>query len=578
MARGQRLPDRAVDDNSGSRGNSFAAEFGGIDAVNAATGSGVVNGVPDAPAKASAAPKGASTKNLFTGLCEALNTWQQSLVKEGTFEKADVYEVVFVPASMANAQLKKPGNTDQSHTPMQQGTTAKTALDPATNTVNVTGRTVSLRAGTQVIQFIDQVIKNSTYISEQQIYQNNEVTQQTKKNPNGEDRPTAWYKVSAQVTSLGPDAKRNDHAYKITYIVTPYGINETRSEYFPKTAFRGVHKHYDYWFTGQNNAILNYEQNFNFFYLQTISEALPQKRIYETNPDILYKKSWQTRSNQSDQYATGNTNEPAANMAEFLYSPEDFGTINLKVVGDPAWIAQGETAAGISENNFSFAAFNSDDTINFDAQEVTFSVAFNQPEDYNFDTGLMEVAANFKKQNGEFGRNYPSIKNVYKTVSVKHNFSRGSFTQDIEGTLYQDVMIDKPASSAKTTEGRPRRGPTDAQIRAADEAIAAGVKVGNSGSSMAAEFGGNDDLLLATGSVEPPSNSTVPPNTNRDTNTQPLRTSRPTSTSDIINVTGPIQNPNEDDFIIGPTGQLLPRPGRLPDANNKPPQQGNRET
>jgi hypothetical protein len=269
-------------------------------------------------------------------------------------------------------------------------------------------------------------------------------------------------------------------------------------------------------------------------YNQTISGSLPQKRVQETNPDILYKRSWQTRSNQSDQYGTGNTNEPAANMAEFLFSPEDFSKINLKIVGDPAWIAQGETSAGISENNFSFAPFNRDDTINFDAQEVAFSVAFNQPEDYNLNTGLMQVASNFKKQNGEFGRNYPSVKTVYKAAVIKHNFSRGSFTQDIEGVLYESVPTDKPFTGNNTAQGRTKPQFTDDQIRAADQAITAGVLIGKQGSSIGAEFGGNDDLLLATGSAEPPGNSTVPPKQNAIPPILPQPQARPpTSTGDI---------------------------------------------
>ena len=79
MARGQRLPPRIIDDNLGVRGDSLAAEFGGVDTLNSAIGSAsapTLNGMPEPPAKATSAPKG-NTKNLFTGLCEALNNFQQ---------------------------------------------------------------------------------------------------------------------------------------------------------------------------------------------------------------------------------------------------------------------------------------------------------------------------------------------------------------------------------------------------------------------------------------------------------------------------------------------------------------------
>jgi hypothetical protein len=203
-------------------------------------------------------------------------------------------------------------------------------------------------------------------------------------------------------------------------------------------------------------------------------------------------------------------------------------------------------------------------------------VTFNQPEDYNFDTGLVEVAGNYKKDNGEFGRNYPAQKQVYRVATVKHTFSRGSFTQELEGMLYQDVLKQKPSSKPSANEGRPRTGPTDAQARAADQVIAQSAQAGN-GSSVALEFGGSDDLALATGSAEPPGNSTVPPNQNLDRNTQPLRNSNSTSTGGIINITRPVQSP-DDSLIVAPDGiSLIPRPGTGPDVNNKPPQYGNRE-
>jgi hypothetical protein len=566
MARGQRLPDRPTDDNFASRGNSLAAEFGGIDALGNSTGASYESTTP--PPKASSAPKG-TTANVFTGLCEALNTWQQGLVKSGLYTKADVYEIQFVPASMADARLQKPGGTDQSHTPMQLGSTAKLQLDPDTNTLNVTGRTVSVQAGTQIIQFIDQVLRGSTYMSDQQLYQVDEVTQEVKKNPAGNDRPTAWYKISVQVTDLGSDPGRNDNAYKMTYIISPYGINETRSQYYPQTKFRGVQKNYDYWFTGNNTSILSYEQQINALYFQALTESLPAVRKSETNKEALYKRSWQTKSGQSDQYATGDTNEPAANLADFLYSPDDFAEINLKIIGDPAWIPQGEASGGLSVNNFSFSAFNSDDGINFDSQESTFSVTFNQPEDYNLDTGLMEVASNFKKQNGEYGRNYPKQSQVYRASNVKSTFSRGRFEQELVGQLYTDISKSQTTTTnSAVSEARPKTASVSDQIRAADTVIAQSIQSNKSGSSSAAEFGGVDDVLLATGSAAP-SESTVPPSENKDKNPQPLQRTAPSSTGDLA----PSPFANQNSSFAGRVGSFA----QTPAPNNTPPQEGSRE-
>ena len=81
MARGQRLRPPPVEENAGVRGDSFAAEFGGAEAVTEATGTtsgGFTAGITNAPPKASAAPV-AGTENLFTGLCAALNQFQEQL-------------------------------------------------------------------------------------------------------------------------------------------------------------------------------------------------------------------------------------------------------------------------------------------------------------------------------------------------------------------------------------------------------------------------------------------------------------------------------------------------------------------
>lgn len=548
MAGSPRLPSIPNDENLAVRDSSFDLEFGGLNTVidnSAATPT--TNNIVTPPPKATAAPKGNNSTNLFTGLCEALNTWQQELVKSKTYEKADVYEIRFVPETLAAAELKKPGSTDFDKTPMQQSQTAQAQLDPATNSVDVRGRTVSVYQGTQIIQFIDQVIRGSTYISEQQVWQNDENTQTPEKNPSGTDRPTAWYKISVAVQDLGVDSLRNDHAYKMTYLVTPYGINESRSQYFPQTKFRGVHKSYNYWFTGQNIEVLSYNQKLNNLYFQTVSENLPLQRTSETNSKILYKRSWQTRSDQSDQYASGNANEPAANLADFLYTQADFATIDLRIVGDPAWLQQGETSGGLSAGNFSFSAFNNDGGINFEAQEVCFDVTFNQPEDYNLDTGLMEVNSNFKNQDGSTGRNYPSQTQTYKAIKVKSTFKGGRFEQELSGTLLTDIL--KPTTTV-AADGRPSSSTVQ-------DGGVSGSRNNTNIASADPQWIDVDGLQVLRSDVETDGETRF---NEQNAETQPLQLSGPTSDADIT---------SEPELL-----NTLP----VADINSTVTQNGNRET
>jgi hypothetical protein len=499
-----------------------------------------------APPNVAAAPTGSNPAQQFTGLCEALNAWQQGLVKSKTYSIADQYEIVFAPETMGNATVKKPGATNDDRTPMQQPTTAKTAVDPATNSTNTAGRLVSVAAGTQIVQFIDQTLRASSYISDQQTWVVDEVTQKTVKNTTA-GKNVAWYKITVIATSLGADKQRNDQAYKITYLITPYAINETQSQYFPQTSFRGVHKSYPYWFTGENIAVLSYEQNINSAYLLAVSGSLPQQQqAYDVNSTVLYKRSFQTRSDQSDQGADGKTLEPAANLADYLYNPADFAMVTLKIIGDPAWLQQGECSSTLNASNFSFSPFNADGGINFDASEVCFNIIWNQPEDYNFNTGLMEVNNNQKSSNGTYVRNHPQQNQTYRANRLTSTFSKGSFTQTLKGSLLTTVPGQGPSSaaSATATAGRPAptpsvtggnnntgsRQPTILSSSAITDA-GAGIQRFDDGSSLQTFDDGSTLAIGTDGSV---SSTTIGPEAAGNPDPQPAAPpDDPTSNGDV---------------------------------------------
>jgi hypothetical protein len=419
--------------------NEGGAAFGNPNFTRQGIKSGATQATPSAPAKAPAAPK-PNTSTAFTGLFDALNANQQKLQKDGTYELADEYYIEFAPDTISQATLKKAGPTNQAATAAPPPTTAKSAKDPATNKMSTDTRTVSVSAGMQIIQFIDQVIKSSSYISDQANFvvtegQNGEGSK-TLPNPNNVGGQVAWYKVSVRSEQKGFDKKRNDFAYKMTFVISSYGLNSVPSEYFPRTAFRGVHKNYQYWFTGQNSAVINYEQNLDALYTKVMSgEDLIGPN--ETRFDRLERFTWVTRSEQSDQGAKGKANEPAASLADGLYNYADFAECKLKIVGDPAWIPQGEVSGGLTAETFSFAPFLNDGTINVDASQATFSLTFQQPSDYDFDTGMI---SNRNTQNTMI----EPVNPVYYAKRCVSTFSKGRFEQDLEGILIPGIDRETP--------------------------------------------------------------------------------------------------------------------------------------
>lgn len=395
-----------------------------------------------APPTAAAAPtKGAS--NVFTGLCDALNQHQKDLVKKKIYEIADEYVITFASSAIGGAQVVKPGPVTYKNTAQQATDTAAAKLNPAENQVNVNSQTWQVLAGTQIVQLIDQVMRSSRYITDQQLGNYDADGEWVPSKTANTSGVTAWYKISVSAKQLGYDKKRRDNAYRMTFTISPYAINQIDSPYFPNSTYRGAHKAYNYWFTGLNTQILSYEQEYNFAYFTTITGDAGG---LATPPPVgrdQRKRTYMATSEQRGQGQANYVNEPADSAAAFLYSVADFAEVNMKIVGDPAWLQQGEVSTGVNAQTFDYKPFNPDGTINYDSQQVTFTVSFNRPTDYDFSTGIMNV-------NSAAGQ--PKETFAYIATSCKSTFSKGQFTQELSGSL---LPLESNPSTSANANGRP---------------------------------------------------------------------------------------------------------------------------
>jgi hypothetical protein len=402
-----------------------------------------------APAKASGAPV-AGKENQFTGLCEALNQNQRELVKLEKRAIPDEYVIEFAPASIGASKVTRPGPQDSTTAPMQTNNSAS-KLDSATNKVNRAARTWPVEAGTQIIKLIDDVMRNSSYVSDQQ---NVEITTATdpvtgiqtqKLNAKSGTGNFQWYKITVSTRPLGYDKIIRDYAYRMTFIITPYAVAQMTSQYFPDSRYRGVHKSYQYWFTGANTQILHYEQRYDNAYRLLLS-GIGADAQQKTTTDFRDQNRYIFMATSEDQSkgAKNYANEPGNNAASFLYDPSSLSQVKLRIVGDPAWMQQGETGLGVSARTFNFSPFNADGAINYDAQQIMFDVSFNQPTDYNFSTGLMDVNAN--NRNG-----LPQEHYTFTALSVKNFFSKGRFEQELEGRLLIEKKTNQDNNGRPTT-------------------------------------------------------------------------------------------------------------------------------
>ena len=402
-----------------------------------------------------------NTKFDYKSLCDALNAQEKQYVTEGKVTYANVYEIVFA-GNLANAKLVLPGPKDKGGTATQSG--AADAIAPEKNSAAINSKNISAAQGTQILQFIEQTVRESSYITGQQL--------ESKDQTIPGDAPiltsisgtgnTTWFKilVSAQVISDEMDPKRNDYAYKLTYIVTPFQINEMVSDCFPPAKFRGVHKVYNYWFTGLNTQVISYEQSYNALYnivagrpnLASGIAALQSKNTDATNrvgkldtqlgPYIKIPGP----SNATTKGAPNDANTPAATAADFLYSASDQLKINVKIVGDPAWLLQGEIL-GLTVGSLTNSAFYPDGTICTETQQAVFAINFNSPADYNngksgpaSGTGLVDInSAETNGNSNNLSKAGTQASAAYVATDVVSTFSKGRFEQTLTGSVLKNL-------------------------------------------------------------------------------------------------------------------------------------------
>jgi len=440
-------------------------------------------GMNTAPAKANAAPS--DKKTITRGLVGAMNEFQAKLVKDGIFTYADEYVVKFIGPDankIKDAKLQLPNaKVDKRLTASGPAPTQDAqALDQRKTSVDMVSRSFSITAGQQLLQAIEMTIRNSSYIRDQALVIINPDGTQTP-NPNARNKPLKWFVITMSAEKISPtiDPKRNDYAYRITYSIASREVKNVISKYFPVSRFTGVHKSYPYWFTGENTAVLEYQENLNALYQLTVSgsdtetsAANRTRQQFTSSMSDIITYNYAPRSAESSQGASGKENELGANAAEVLYSPGDLRECKVKIVGDPAWIMQGSNFRIPRDEFFGgeslTTGFLPDGSIAFDNQDVLFEIRWQRPEDYDLDTGLADPYSQTQKK---YNNRTALQSRVYLCKSVVSEFRQGRFEQTLNGALYLFPVPDKTnaanpaAANSSNSQGRnstdPRFGTRD---------------------------------------------------------------------------------------------------------------------
>lgn len=422
-----------------------------------------------APAKANAAPN--NKKTIKQGLMGAINDFQKSICQgaNAIFQIPDTYKVVWVAAPngsqpIRDATLVLPGNIKESANTgfSPPPTTDAKSADSDRVYKDVTSRNWSINAGMQIVQVLDLAIRNSSYILNQALTIRNTQTGEEEPNKNKEGQEVQWFHISFQALPKDYDDLRNDTGFDITFYISPFTIQQYDSRYFSVNKFKGIHKSYQYWFTGQNTAVLDYKEQLNSLYNLTVSGSNPdnspaeriRRALTSSMRDIPYY-GYSAASGESRQGTEGQGFEPAANISDSLYSPTDLSRTSLRIIGDPSWIQQGSIAGGIDPENFSYGPWLPDGTINYERGQVMFEIAWQRPEDYDINTGLANPYSRAGAQAGQ-----PTQSRVYCATKCTSEFKQGKFEQTLEGLLYK---YPKPTQTNKAANAATAPNQNDAE-------------------------------------------------------------------------------------------------------------------
>jgi hypothetical protein len=364
----------------------------------------------------------------------AMNRYQEEILELGQIQIPNRYSIEFTSNALSDAKLTYKGRSDRDLAPAANSKNPRNILTQ-TQAVELDKKIFSITAGQQLVQVLEMLVRNSTYISDQQIVIIDPVTGVQVTNP-GRTKNLAWFKINMTASPIGYDFKRKDYAWDIKYIISEYRIVAPETGYFPIVDFPGFHKRYPYWFTGENKSIINFEQQYNYQYHRVLSGGLLTDSSSANYRDFT-KTVFYPRSGQSTHGGPLRTNEAAANLADYFYSPGDQKTVELEIIGDPAWIFQGESSGLYNLTIASGNPFLADGTINVDYGQVFFEISWNSPEDYDVNgNGLINPTKNYTQSPAtKLKTGTPKQSYAYGARTCTSYFRQGRFTQMLDGYL-----------------------------------------------------------------------------------------------------------------------------------------------
>ena len=284
------------------------------------------------------------------GLMSKLNLDQQVLKTKGAIDIASEWDVKFLgdAEKIANASLISLADLDKRFWPQSNVTkTSEVNESKAKDKPKNTVRKIVLTNGTPILQAINEIVKQSSYLENALLAVTKSELEPNKTKPLEESQlnnpsPTVieWFNIRPEIENLGWDNKQKDFVYKTTYHIQTYSTPYVLSAYPGLTTpYYGPDKRYEYWFTGNNSELLKLDVAFdNNFYCVTMLGS-PDYKVDLGSASVPFIPGKQ--QNQPKQGFINFGAEAQNSYMTSLYDPTGWSTAKLTILGDPDFLMGG---------------------------------------------------------------------------------------------------------------------------------------------------------------------------------------------------------------------------------------------
>lgn len=353
-------------------------------------------------------------------------------------ERYDTYEFL-IASSIADANLNVENLFDSLNTPVPtkdgedgkadvsqfqayaQGFSDSVSIDKETQTFKI-------NAGTDIVKLLNLIIMHSDYMDKNVL--------ENAQNGVTDGKPINWFKIkpiikSAEGPGKGFDGKDGRYKYHIVYVVEPSVIYYHDFPWAPKSkpSGNGVHKIYDYIYTGNNTEVLDFRMKFNTAFVQTMTTGTGNPVADKTpQDDFTNLVKEQPQSVEGNTINTGDsvTRARAKDLFSSVMSDGvDMIELEMQIKGDPAYIPTSDAywQDKVRQGQQYATAYMPDGTINFDLSPPYVQVNLKTPVDYDDTTGLANP--------NQLGNS--TFSGVYKLMQIDSVFSGGVFDQTLIG-------------------------------------------------------------------------------------------------------------------------------------------------